>query len=93
MHSMQASDERLYMSIEHERRGVKSVKDVNEDTKIRVECYMAYQKSEKTQAAWENETMKYIKSLNRDVTESLAVYGINAVFNNECVHHEGKVLL
>ena len=37
--------------------------------------------------------MKYIKSLNRDVTESLAVYGINAVFNNECVHHEGKVLL
>ena len=42
MHSMQASDERLYMSIEHERRGVKSVKDVNEDTKIRVACYMAY---------------------------------------------------
>ena len=43
MHGMQASDKWLYMSIEHGRREVRSVKDVYEDTKIRVACHMAYQ--------------------------------------------------
>lgn len=46
MHSMQASDERQYTSIENGRREVKTVK---EDTKIR----MAYQENEWLQAASE----------------------------------------
>ena len=86
---MQASDETLYMCIKNGRRGVKSVKDVYEEMKVRVACYMAYQENEWIQTAWEKETMKDSKSLNRDVTETLVVYGINAVFNNEGVHHKG----
>ena len=63
MVGMQANDKRLYMSIEHGGRRVKSVKDIYEDTKIRVACYMACQDSEWIKAAWKKETMKDGKSL------------------------------
>ena len=43
MHGMQASDERLYMAIEHGERGVKSVEYAHVNTKIKVPCYMTYQ--------------------------------------------------
>ena len=39
---MVASDERLYLKVEDEGRGLKSMKGVQEDTKARVACYMAY---------------------------------------------------
>ena len=79
----------IYISIEHGGGGVKSFKDFYKDTKIKVACYMTYQESEWIQTAWKKETMEDSKSLNRDVTETLVVYGINAVFNNEGVHHKG----
>ena len=45
MHGRQASDERLYLKVEDGGRGRKSMKDVQEVTKMRVACYMAYQNS------------------------------------------------
>ena len=44
MHVRQASDERLYLKVEDGGKGLKSMKAVQEDTKVRVACYMAYQK-------------------------------------------------
>ena len=93
MHDIQAKDERLCMSTEHGGRKVKSVKDVCEDTKIRVACYITYQESEWLQAAYKKETMKDDKSLNRDVPKTLAVYGIKAVFDKDGVHLKGKIML
>ena len=55
---MQTSDKRLYMGIEHGERRVKSVKDVGEDTKIKLACNMACQDSEWIQGAWKKEAMK-----------------------------------
>ena len=43
MHGRQASDERLYFNVEEGGRGPKSMEDVQEDTKVRVACYMASQ--------------------------------------------------
>ena len=60
-----------------------------ENTKIRVTCH----DSEWIQAAGENETMKNAKLLNRDVSENLAVYRINAVFGKDVAHFEGKRIL
>ena len=45
MHGRQASDERLYLKVKDRGSGLKSMKDVQEDTKVRVACYMAYQNS------------------------------------------------
>ena len=38
IHGRQASDERLYVKVEHGEKGLKSMKDVQEDTKVRVSC-------------------------------------------------------
>ena len=48
MQDIHASDETLYMNIEHEGRGVESGNDVYKKTKIRVACYKAYQKNVST---------------------------------------------
>ena len=45
MHERQASDERPYMKNCDGVRGLKSMKDVYEDTKVRIACYMAYKSS------------------------------------------------
>ena len=45
MHGRQASDERLYMKNCDGGRRLKSMKDVYEDTKVRIACYMAYKNS------------------------------------------------
>jgi len=93
MHGKQASDERLYLSKEKGGRGLKSIKDVYEDTKIRVACYMAYQDSQWIKSAWEKETAKEGKSLSKDVTDTLSVYGIEAKFDEDGAHIEGQRMI
>ena len=45
MHGRQANDEKLYLKVKDGGSGLKSMKDVQEDTKVRVARYMAYQNS------------------------------------------------
>ena len=45
MHGRQASDERLYLKVKDGGSWLKSMKDVQENTKVRVASYMAYQNS------------------------------------------------
>ena len=45
MHGRQASDERLYMRRENGGRGLKNMKDLYEETKVRVACYMTHSES------------------------------------------------
>ena len=47
----QSSDERLYLKREEGGRGLKSLRDVYKETKLRVACYMAMSQSEWIQAA------------------------------------------
>ena len=42
IHGRQASDERLYMRRENGGSGLKSMKDLYEETKVTVACYMTY---------------------------------------------------
>ena len=51
MHGRQASYKRLYLIVEDGGRGLKSMKDVLEDTKVKVACYMAYRNSPWIKAA------------------------------------------
>ena len=54
----QASDERLYLNRENERGGLKSMKDVCKETRLRVACYMLKSENRWIQAAWRRETLK-----------------------------------
>lgn len=40
-HEKQASDERLYSEKKEGGRGLKSFKDANKETRVRVACYLA----------------------------------------------------
>ena len=58
MHGRQASDERLYMRRENGGSGLKSMKDLYEETKVRVACYMNHSKSAWVKTAWRSEFQK-----------------------------------
>ena len=55
MHGRQASDERLYMRRENGGRGLKNMKDLYEETKVRVSCYMTHSESAWIKTAWRRE--------------------------------------
>ena len=73
-------------------RGLKSLKDVCENTKVRVACYMAYQDNPWIEASWENEMHKEGKSLCRDVNDILTEYGVNMKIGDDWVWEEEQVM-
>ena len=83
----QSSDERLYLKREEGGRGLKSLRDVYKDTKLRVACYMAMSQSQWIQAAWERETEKEYTSIKREAQEAIIEIGLAIDFE------EGKVIL
>ena len=54
-HRKQASDEKLYGRREVGGRGLKSFREVNDETKVRVTCYMSATTNEWIRVAWQNE--------------------------------------
>ena len=93
MHGKQASDERLYLKCQDGGRGLKSMKDVYEDTKARVACYMAHQSSCFIKVAWENEVRKEDKSLCRDANDILTRYNVNLSVCEDGVYEDGKPIV
>ena len=68
-HGRQASDERLYMKRVDGGRGLKSFKEVYDETKVRVACYMATSTNIWIKAAWEYEHGKEFTSIKREAEE------------------------
>ena len=83
----QSSDERLYLKREEGGRGLKSLRDIYKETKLRVACYMAKSQSEWIQAAWERETEKEYTSIKREAQDAMIEIGLAIDFE------EGKVIL
>ena len=76
-HGRQSSDERLYSKRNDGGRGLKSFKEVYDETKTRVVCYMAMSKNEWIMSAWRNEIHKEQTSLKREAEN--AMINVNAV--------------
>ena len=68
-HGKQASDERFYAKREDGGRGLKSFKEVYDETKVCVACYMATTANEWIRVAWENEYLKK-QTLKREAEEA-----------------------
>ena len=64
-HERQSSDERLFTNRREGGRGLKSFKDVYDETKSRVACYMATSNDEYIKVAWKNQINKEETSLKR----------------------------
>ena len=66
----QGSDERLYLKREDGGRRIKSMRDVYQETRLRVACYMACSTNSWIRAAWRREMMK---EENAIVTEAVKI--------------------
>ena len=64
-HGRQSGDERLYLKRSEGGRGLKSFKEVYDETKTRVACYMAAATNEWIRVAWRNESRNEQISLKR----------------------------
>ena len=93
MHGRQSSDERLYLGVENGGRGLKSMKDVYEETKVRVACYMAYQQSPYIKAAWKSDDRNERKSSMRYVSETLNRKNANIKIDKEGISENGNPII
>ena len=75
MHGRQASDERLYMRRENGGRGLKNMKDLYEETKVRVACYMTHSESAWIKTAWSREFQKEGESIKSEAADALREVG------------------
>ena len=76
-HGRQSSDERLHMKRSDGGRGLKSLKEVCDETRTRAVCYMATSTNEWIRLAWRNETRKEQTSLKKEAEK--AMRGVDVV--------------
>ena len=80
-HGRQASDERLYSKRKDGGRGLKSFKEVYDETKTRVACYMASSPSEWIKLAWKNEIRKEQTSIKKEAEKAMREVNVSVSFN------------
>ena len=79
-HGRQSSDERLFANRREGGRGLKSFKEVYDETKTRVACYMATSTDEWIKVAWKNEMSKEQTSLKREAEAAMRKIDVLATF-------------
>ena len=62
-------------------RGLKSFKEVYDETKVRVACYIATSNNEWIKVAWRNENIKEQTSLKRVAEEAMGRMNAHVEFN------------
>ena len=86
----QSSDERLYIKRRAGGRGLKSLREVYEETRLRVACYMVTSENLWIKAAWRSETMKECNPIKDEAIGTLKAVGKTLDFEGESVIIEGE---
>ena len=68
----------MYTKREDGGRGLKSFKEVYDETKVTVACYMATSNNEWIKVSWRNEYLKEQTSLKREAEEAMQRVNMNA---------------
>ena len=68
----QGSDERLYLKREDGGRGLKSMRNLYKETRLRVTCYMAKSTNKWIKVAWKREMLKDENSMIDEVVAMMA---------------------
>ena len=64
---------------------MKSFKEVYDETKTRIACYMALSTNKCIQSAWKNETRKEQTSLKKEAEKAMRSVNANVAFNKGSV--------
>ena len=84
-HGRQSNDERLYIKRNEGGRGLKSFKEVYDETKTRVTCYMPAATNKWIRVAWKNESQKEQISLKKEAEKAMRKVEVTVSFDEGCV--------
>ena len=90
MHGRLGSDARLYLPRELGGRGMRSIIDAYEQTKIRISCYLAMSQNDVLQEVWKRQCEKEFISVKREAVDAMRSIGITLKFENSRIHIDGK---
>ena len=85
MMGRQSSDERLYLKREKGGRGLKSMRDVYKETRLRVACYMAKSTNRWIKAAWRREQMKEENAIVMESMMAMNEVGVRLRFEGDSI--------
>ena len=88
----QASGERLYMKRKDGGRGLKSLRDVYEETRLHVGYYMFVSDNRWTKEAWKQEARKDSNSIKDEIILTIETKGKTIQFEGEDMKLERKML-
>ena len=88
----QASDERLYMKRKDGGRGLKSLIEVYEETKLRVGCFMFVSDNRWISEAWKRDRRKECNSIKGGTILAMKTKGKTVQFEEEDMKLEGQIL-
>ena len=88
----QGSDEKLYLKREDGGRGIKSMRDVYQETRFRVACYMACSTNSWIRAAWRRKMMKEENAIVTETVKTMEDVGVRIQFEEGSISIDGEVL-
>ena len=88
----QTSDERLYMKRKDGGRGLKSLKEVYEETRLRVGCYIFVSNNRWIKEAWKQEARKISNAIKDEIILTMQTKGKTMQFEGEDIKLEEKIL-
>ena len=86
----QGSDERLYLKREDRGRGIKYMRDVYQEMRLRVACYMACLTNSWIRAAWRREMMKEENAIVTEAVKTMADVGVRIQFEEGSISIDGE---
>ena len=88
----QSSDERLYLIREDGGRGIKSLRDIYKETRLRVTCYIACLQNEWTKAAWRREKTKEENSIVEEAIKTMENVEAEIQFEEGNIQIDGELI-
>ena len=88
----QTSDERLYMKRKDGGRGLKSLKEVYEETRLRVGSYIFVSNNRWIKEAWKQEARKISNAIKDEIILTMQTKGKTIQFEGEDIKLEEKIL-
>ena len=88
----QASNERLHMKRKDGGRGLKSLREIYEVTRLRIRCCMFVSDNRWIKKAWKQETRKECNSIKDEIILTMQTKGKTAQFEGEDMTLEVKIL-
>ena len=73
-------------------RGLKMLKEVYQETKVRVATYMSMSESRWIEVAWKREDNSEYCSVKREAEQTLAECGMEVTFNEKRVTMNGEII-